>query len=33
MMVFGWVCTYIGAATLACGVIRLVDKLGGGRHG
>lgn len=33
MMVFGWVCTYIGAATLAWGVIRLVDKLGGGHHG
>nr|DAY82867.1 MAG TPA: hypothetical protein [Caudoviricetes sp.] len=32
-MVFGWVCTYIGAAALACGVLRLVDKLGGGRHG
>lgn len=31
MMVFGWVCTYIGAATLACGVLRLVDKLGGRR--
>lgn len=31
MMVFGWVCTYIGAATLACGVVRLVDKLGGRR--
>lgn len=31
MMVFGWVCTYIGAAALACGVLRLVDKLGGRR--
>ena len=32
MIVFGWICTYIGAATLARGVVRLVDKLGG-RHG
>ena len=31
MAVFGWVCTYIGAAWLACGVVRLVDKLGGRR--
>lgn len=31
MMVFGWVCTYIGAAALARGVLRLVDKLGGRR--
>ncbi|GEM_PF-1578615 len=31
MIVFGWICTYIGAATLAWGVLRLVDKLGGRR--
>lgn len=31
MIVFRWICTYIGAATLACGVVRLVDKLGGRR--
>lgn len=31
MIVFGWICTYIGAAMLACGVVRLVDKLGGRR--
>lgn len=31
MIVFGWICTYIGAAALARGVLRLVDKLGGHR--
>lgn len=28
MIVFCWICTYIGAAALARGVLRLVDKLG-----
>lgn len=30
-MTFTWVLTYIGAAWLAVGILRLVDKLGGRR--
>nr|DAL03914.1 MAG TPA: hypothetical protein [Caudoviricetes sp.] len=32
MVIFGWACTFLGAAALARSIVRLVDKLGG-HHG